>query len=62
MKATDEKIELLTREIDALKEQVSRLVPLDDEGAYKASFLKKIEKARASKTRYTFKAGRFTRA
>ncbi len=62
MTTVEKKIELLVREVRVLKERVERLVPLDDEGTHSSAYLKKLDRAHASKVRHSFKSGRFSRA
>lgn len=54
MTTAEKKIEFLFGEIRTLKARLERLVPLDDEGEYHSSFLKKLDRSRASKTRFIF--------
>lgn len=61
MTTAEKKIEFLFGEIRVLKARLERLVPLDDEGGYKDSFLKKLNRSRSSKARFIFKDGQFSR-
>ncbi|MBI5400995.1 MAG: hypothetical protein HZB12_02695 [Candidatus Yonathbacteria bacterium] len=62
MTTAEKKIKFLFGEIRTLKARLERLVPLDDEGEYKNTFLKKLDRSHASKTRFVFSGGQFSRA
>lgn len=62
MTTAEKKIELLFGEIRTLKARLERLVPLDKEGDYKDTFLKKLNRSRSSKTRFTINKGQFSPA
>ena len=51
---TTEKILKLEDEVAALKKLVSNLVPFDNEGEYKKSFIASIQKAKKEKVVMTF--------
>jgi len=51
---TTEKILKLEDEVVALKKLVSNLVPFDNEGEYKKSFIASIQKAKKEKVVMTF--------
>ncbi len=61
MTTAEKKIELLFGEIRTLKARLERLVPLDDGGYYKSTFLKKLDSSRSSKTRFVLNSGQFSR-
>ncbi len=61
MTLIQKQLQMLFREMCVLKVQVNGLVPLDIEGKYKTSFLKKLERARNSKTRFALTGRMFSR-
>jgi hypothetical protein len=56
-----QQLDILRQEVALLKSRIDALVPIDSEGEYKASYLKRLDRARTSKPRYTFKDGVFSR-
>ena len=60
MTTIQQQLHTLSREVRELREHLERLVPLDDEGAYNPAHLKKLDRARVSKARYSFKGGSFS--
>ncbi|TSC68138.1 MAG: hypothetical protein G01um101472_145 [Parcubacteria group bacterium Gr01-1014_72] len=61
MTVAEKNIRLLFQEVHELKGRVSGLVPLDQEGQYRKSFLRKLDRIRISKARFTFKSGILSR-
>jgi len=54
-------LDKMSQEISILKTRIDGLVPIDTEGEYKDSYLKKLSRVKKTKTRYSFTDGDFLR-
>lgn len=61
MTTAEKKMEFLFDEVRTLKARLERLVPLDDDGDYKISFLKRVDRSRSSKERFVLSNRKFSR-